>query len=117
MKKFLNWFSLGAMIGWAAVFIYHIFTLPCNDVAHYVGSFLLSGAFFILNVMTEDRPLKTRKQKDYNHDIQMTGMTTLLLMSVVCVICLMFSSCSTKKGYGCHGNESWNGMIKRINKP
>ena len=116
MKKFLNWLSLGAMIGWAIVFIYHIFTLPCNDVTHYVGSFLLSASFFILFVMTEDRPLKTRKQKDYNHAIEMTGMTSLFLIAIVCIVCLL-SSCGTRKGYGCHGRESWNHMIKRINRP
>jgi heme A synthase len=114
MKKFLNYFALAAMIGWAAVFIYHISTLPCNDIEHYIGSFFLTGAFFILHVMTEERPLKTRKQKDYNHQVQMSGMTTLLLMAVVCIV-MFLSSC--RAGYGCHGRESWNGMIKRINRP
>ena len=114
MKKFLNYFSLGAMLGWSGVFLYHIFSLPCMETHHYVGSFMLSAAFFVLFVMTESRPLKTRKQKDQNHQIEMSGMVTLFLMAIACVIMLM--SCS-RKGYGCHGNESWNGMIKRINKP
>jgi len=25
------------------------------------------------------------------------------------------SSCSSRNGYGCHGNQSWNHMVKRIN--
>jgi len=34
------------------------------------------------------------------------------------VICILFSitSCS-RNGYGCKGNQSWDKMIKRNNKP
>ena len=34
---------------------------------------------------------------------------------VVFLICLFFSSCRTS-GYGCHGNESWDHMVRRINR-
>jgi hypothetical protein len=37
----------------------------------------------------------------------------IILLAVLAVIAL--SSCSSRKGYGCRGNESWNHMIKRIN--
>lgn len=30
------------------------------------------------------------------------------------VVSLVGSSCRTS-GYGCHGRESWNGMVRRIN--
>lgn len=32
------------------------------------------------------------------------------------VVSLVISSCKTN-GYGCRGRESWNGMVKRINRP
>jgi len=41
-------------------------------------------------------------------------MKKLILLSLLVI---MFCSCSTRKGYGCHGRESWNNLIKRINRP
>jgi len=33
------------------------------------------------------------------------------------VVLIMFASCASGKKFGCKGRESWNHMIKRINKP
>lgn len=43
--------------------------------------------------------------------------TTAVIILIVMVLGLMLSmtSCSTKNGYGCRGNQSWGKMVKRIN--
>jgi hypothetical protein len=46
------------------------------------------------------------------------GYSVIVSMLVFVALMLVLSSCtSSRKGYGCKGRESWNGMIKRINKP
>jgi len=42
-------------------------------------------------------------------------MKKILVLAVIASVVL--TSCSTRGGYGCHGRESWNHMIKRINRP
>lgn len=37
------------------------------------------------------------------------------IIALVFLLAMSLSSCRT--GYGCHGRESWNGMVKRINRP
>jgi len=38
------------------------------------------------------------------------------VLSIAVVLIVLFSSCaSSRNGYGCRGNESWNHMVKRIN--
>jgi hypothetical protein len=38
----------------------------------------------------------------------------IVFFSFIIVIIFM-TSCSSKNGYGCRGNQSWNKMVKRIN--
>jgi PBP1b-binding outer membrane lipoprotein LpoB len=42
---------------------------------------------------------------------------TLQTITAVILLALIFSSCSTRSGYGCKGRESWGNMVKRINRP
>jgi hypothetical protein len=41
-------------------------------------------------------------------------ITQVLLMIVFIVLLAGTTSCRTR-GYGCHGRESWNKMVRRIN--
>jgi hypothetical protein len=46
------------------------------------------------------------------------GYSVIVSMLVFVALMIFLSSCtSSRKGYGCKGKESWNHMIKRINKP
>lgn len=42
-------------------------------------------------------------------------LITLTMATILLTI--IFSSCSTRNGYGCKGRESWGNMVKRINRP
>jgi len=44
-----------------------------------------------------------------------SGLITLLLVALTLLLLTLFS-CKTS-GYGCHGKESWNHMVRRINHP
>jgi hypothetical protein len=39
----------------------------------------------------------------------------LTVMTIGGLIMFLLNSCRT--GYGCHGNQSWNQMVKRNNRP
>jgi hypothetical protein len=39
----------------------------------------------------------------------------LIAFAVLCFFAVFFSSC--RSGYGCHGNQSWSKMVRRINAP
>lgn len=41
------------------------------------------------------------------------GMKYILIAALI--LSVIFTSCKTN-GYGCKGKESWNGMVKRINR-
>ena len=71
--------------------------------------------FGIFCIMTEDRPTKTEAQRRHNERVMNQGLTSLVLVTIALVMVICMSSCRT--GYGCHGNESWGHMVKRINRP
>lgn len=63
----------------------------------------------LLSIMIS--PDVDQKRKD-------TAFRFFIGTAVFAVFILFMTSCSTgRQGYGCKGKESWNGMIKRINKP
>ncbi len=39
---------------------------------------------------------------------------TILTIVAITLIAITFSSCA-RSGYGCHGNQSWGKMVRRIN--
>ena len=56
----------------------------------------------------------TKKYKVMNQQLTPKERTILTALAVIIGLALL-SSCRT--GYGCRGNESWNHMVKRINRP
>lgn len=46
-----------------------------------------------------------------------TFLSGLIIGSIICMIIFAFTSCSTRGGYGCKGNQSWNKMVWRNNRP
>jgi hypothetical protein len=49
--------------------------------------------------------IKNYKEWDY----------TLILMGLILLIAVLTSCSGSRGGYGCHGRESWNHMVRRIN--
>jgi uncharacterized membrane protein len=47
--------------------------------------------------------------------IKPIGLLSIIAISIMLII--FMSSCSSRNGYGCHGNQSWNKMVRRINAP
>jgi hypothetical protein len=41
----------------------------------------------------------------------------LTVMTIGGLIMFTLNSCGTRNGYGCKGNQSWNQMVKRNNRP
>ena len=41
----------------------------------------------------------------------------LVVITIGSLVLFTLSSCGTRNGYGCHGNQSWNKMVKRNNRP
>lgn len=40
-----------------------------------------------------------------------------LFFVILAMVVVTFTSCSgSRNGYGCRGKESWNGMLRRINR-
>lgn len=70
----------------------------------------------VLFIMLEERPRKTQVQKQYDDRIKSQGLGLLIITSIAVVLALFMTSCS-HKGYGCHGNQSWNKMVERNNRP
>lgn len=53
------------------------------------------------------------KNKDEIIEFSFMGFQVVIF---AIILVLYMSSCRTS-GYGCKGKESWNQMVKRINKP
>jgi len=53
------------------------------------------------------------KRLSYVNAIKLLAVAVVLLGLIVATL----SSCSTRNGYGCKGNQSWNKMVRRINSP
>jgi hypothetical protein len=45
--------------------------------------------------------------------VKLIAFAIVLLGLVVATL----SSCGTRNGYGCKGNQSWDRMVRRINSP
>ena len=39
------------------------------------------------------------------------------ICALILLACIVLTSCGTRGGYGCKGNQSWNKMIYRNTKP
>lgn len=44
----------------------------------------------------------------------MKKLAYLITVLTIVGFCLLLTSCKTS-GYGCHGNQSWKHMVRRIN--
>lgn len=44
-----------------------------------------------------------------------TIVTAVLMIMFMALMSSMTSCSGTRNGYGCHGKESWNHMVRRIN--
>ena len=40
-----------------------------------------------------------------------------LIVALIGLIVTTLTSCSSRNGYGCHSNQSWGKMERRINRP
>lgn len=63
---------------------------------------LIAGAMALMT-----QPKASNKQKN-------VGFKIVVGIAIV-ITAMMFTSCKT--GYGCHSNESWKHMERRINRP
>ena len=86
MKKALYSICFTSLLVWTVIFIYHLITFPCLIGIHYSVSFVMSLIFGILTIVLEDRPMITRKQKDYNYKVEMTGVLLILAIVVLCIL-------------------------------
>lgn len=39
----------------------------------------------------------------------------LIAVTLLAILIITQTSCSSSRGYGCKGRESWNHMVRRIN--
>jgi hypothetical protein len=53
------------------------------------------------------------KRLSYVNAIKLLAVAIVLLGLIVATL----SSCGTRNGYGCKGNQSWDRMVRRINSP
>lgn len=53
------------------------------------------------------------KKISYVNAVKLVAFAVVLLGLVIATL----SSCSTRNGYGCRGNQSWDKMVRRINSP
>ena len=53
------------------------------------------------------------KKISYENAVKLIAIAIVLLGLIVATL----SSCGTRNGYGCKGNQSWNKMVRRINIP
>lgn len=37
--------------------------------------------------------------------------------AIILLASILMASCSSRNGYGCKGNQSWDRMVRRINSP
>jgi hypothetical protein len=42
---------------------------------------------------------------------------TILIGAAAILFSVLLSSCGTRNGYGCKGNQSWDKMVRRNNRP
>ena len=65
----------------------------------------------IMSQWNQNKFKENIKQSTMNEKI--SHSLTLLIIGALAII---FSLASCKTGYGCHGNQSWEKMVKRNNK-
>jgi hypothetical protein len=53
------------------------------------------------------------KKISFVNAVKMLAIAVVLLGLVIATL----TSCGTRNGYGCKGNQSWNKMVRRINSP
>lgn len=87
----------------------------------YTGTTLAMGAYCITTgvmfIMFEERPRKTETQIKHDNNVTNQGLGILVVILASFMLLMFMSSCSTRNGYGCKGNQSWNKMVRRINSP
>lgn len=105
MKKIIYWLLLIATITFLGAFIYHFFFISCKDIGHYIIIFMGAFASFILMIMFKSRPMDTREEIIHNDLVELKGVTSLLIIALICVLMLAFLSGCSHNGYGCHGDS------------
>jgi len=53
------------------------------------------------------------KKISFVNAVKMLMIAVVLLGLVIATL----TSCGTRNGYGCKGNQSWDRMVRRINSP
>ena len=94
--------------------MYFFFTGQYNT--NLVGLIFECCISTVLFIMLEPRPRRTREECKYDDATKARGLGILIMIAIAAVMLMFLSSCSTS-GYGCHGNQSWKQMTKRINRP
>lgn len=114
MKKILYYFFgiTGVVTGIISLVMF--FT---NQYTTLLGLVIAECCFsVVVFIMLEDRPKYTQAQIRYDKTVKKQGLGILTMLAIATIVIMLASSCSSSRnGYGCHGNQSWGKMVRRIN--
>lgn len=114
MKK-ICYYSFVIAAGLSAIIcIYSFFTF---ELELAFAAFFVSVFSALSGIIIEPRARDTEQERKHDDKVQVTGLSLLTLVTISLVLAIILSSCGTRNGYGCHGNQSWNKMVKRNNRP
>lgn len=114
MKKICYYgFAIGCVLS-AIICIYSFFTFQLELA---LAAFFVSIFSGLCGIVVEPRPRDTEDQRNHDDKLQVGGLSLLTVITISLILTILVSSCGTRNGYGCHGNQSWGKMIKRNNRP
>jgi len=90
MRKIFYSLMLTGSIGWTGWFLYHILVFPCLQGVHYSGSFIMAIVFSILTIILEERPLRTKKERDRNNYIEFYGICIILAIALLVILTYIY---------------------------